>query len=179
MNIFGDTLILTARHDRPVGEQITVSLSRGEGKFKVSETGEGYLNSIGCDRTVRPETEPEPEDHLLGSMVLKGVPYGIKYQWQINLQMLTQQEAQAIEDIVAAQRSYGLTKLSDRIFVVAEPSPQTRRSSAPYANPSPSPGFVYYFAEFLVWLKITNRGVFDCETKEIDLIATEYDKPLP
>lgn len=178
MDGFGDTLILTYSHDLPIAQQIAVTLNRSDGKFKVTD-GEGYLNSLGIDRTIRPETEPEPEDHTLGSMLVRGVPYGLKYEWAIELQMLTQTEAQAIEDMVTAQQKTGkLIRLSDRVHHLAELAPRTRPISAAYTNPSPTPGFVYYYGDFLVWLRITNRGVFDCEIKELSLKAIEFDKPL-
>lgn len=178
MDGFGDTLILTYNHDLAVNQQIGVTLSRNAGKFKLTN-GEGYLSALGIDRAIRPETEPDATDHTLGSVEIRGVPYGIKYEWLIELQQLTGSEAQAIEDMVLAQKISGkLIKLSDRIHHMAEPTPRTRPISATYTNPSPSPGFVYYYGDFLVWLRITGRGVFDCETKELSLRAIEFDKPL-
>lgn len=179
MDSFGDTLILTYGWDLAINQQISLTLNRSDNKFKTTDSGEGYLNQLGFDRVFRPETEPEPEDHPLGSMLVKGVAYGLKNEFRAALQLLTQAEADAIKDMVTLQRSTGrLIRLSDRILPYAEPAPRTRPISLAYSNPHPNPGMVYYYADFLIWLRIANIQIFDCDRWEMDLVAIEYEKPL-
>jgi hypothetical protein len=179
MDDFGNTIILTANWDLPVAQQIQLTLNRSDNKFRASDGGDGYLSQLGYDRVRRPETEPEIEDHLLGSMLVRQVPYGAKWQMRGQLQLLKKAELQKAEDIVEVQNKGKLTLLRDQIIPFAEAAPRTRTIGATYNNPFPNPAMVYYYSDFLVWLTLSNRSLFDCENYEIDFLAVERDQPIP
>lgn len=173
MDKFGDELGLS------IGS-LSLTLRRSANKFRIEEGADGYLGVLGYDRVIRPETDVQTEDHTLGDLLIRQVAYGIKHEFGLRLGQLTHAEAQIIEDMVTMQRqTRQLTRLSDRILPYAEVAPRTRILGAPYVNPYSNPGMTYYYTDFLVWLRIESRGIFDCESREMDLMATEYGQPLP
>jgi hypothetical protein len=173
MDEFGDSITLTLN-------QISLTLRRSDNKFRLSEGGEGYLDQLGYDRVIRPETDVQTEDHTLGDLLVRQVAYGLKWEMPLRLGQLTRGEAQELEDMVTMQRqTRQLIRLSDRILPYAEVAPRSRILGAPYVNPYSNPGMTYYYTDFLVWMRIESRGIFDCESWEMDLVAIEYGQPLP
>jgi hypothetical protein len=169
---FGDSITLTLN-------ALSITLRRSDNKFRLSEGGDGYLDQLGYDRVIRPETDVQTEDHVMGDLLIRQVAYGIKHEFGLRLTQLTLAEAQTLEDMVVMQRkTKGLIRLSDRILPYAEVAPRTRVLGAVYANPHSNPGMAYYYTDFLVWLQIENRGIFDCQVREMDLVATEYGQPI-
>jgi hypothetical protein len=176
---FGDRLTLTFGYDLPIAQQITVALSRSANEFKVGLPGEGYLQRIGYDRVVRPETEPEIEDHILGDMLIKQVAYGLKYQCSSRLQLLTVNKANAITDMVTAQqKTKKLIKLDDEILYFREYGARSRYLHAPFVG-TQAPNLSTYYTSFLVWLKIDRIEGYSSRFWELDFTATERGKPLP
>jgi hypothetical protein len=176
---FGHQLTLTYGYDRPVNEQIAVSLSRNNHEFKLGIQGDGYLERLGYDRAVRAETEPQIEDHILGDLLVKQAAYGIKHEFGLRLQQLTDAKATAIEKMVLAQgRTRKLIKLDDEILAYRELAPRTRYQHAAIFGADNSGGFTTYYTSFLVWLKIARRVSFGNGRIEMDLAATERGQPL-
>lgn len=177
---FGTELTLTFNYDQPLAQQKSVSLSRLNNEFLLNSGGEGYLSEFGIDRIERDDTTPDPEDHVLGSMLVKGVAYGIKYRYKIALQQLTKTKYSDIQAIITAQHKTGkLIRLDDRILEFTEFGARTR-AIAPNANaPIISGGFVSYYASFLVWVPKIDRRLYEGDGRgQLEFEAIEYDKPL-
>jgi hypothetical protein len=177
---FGHQLTLTYGYDRPANEQIAVSLSRNNHEFKLGIQGEGYLERLGYDRAIRAETEPQIEDHILGDLLVKQVGYGIKHEFGMRLQQLTDVKAVAIEKMVLAQiKTRRLIKLDDKILPYRELTPRTRSLHADLIGADNSGGFTTYYSSFLVWMKIVRRVSFGDGRIEMDITASERGAPLP
>jgi hypothetical protein len=180
MDGFGHQFTLTYGYDRPSNEQIVVSLSRNNHEFKLGIQGEGYLERLGYDRAIRAETEPQIEDHILGDLLVKQVAYGIKHEFGMRLQQLTDAKATAIEKMVLAQiKTRRLIKLDDAILPYRELAPRTRHLHAAIVGADNSGSFTTYYSSFLVWIKIVRRVSFGNGRIEMDITATERGQPLP
>jgi len=177
---FGTTIDLTFNYDLSVGQQTTVSLSQLNNKFTLTTGDDGYLSQLGIYRVERANTVPEPDDHLLGSMLVKGVPYGVKYQYAIRLNQLSAAEFATIENMVAAQHKTGkLIRLDDKRLRFTEWGTRTRAIAPGTAAPVTTAGWVSYYASFLVWIPEFTRKLYEGDGRgRLEFTAIEYDRPL-
>lgn len=169
---FGSEITLTF-------ETKTVTLSRLQNKF-VHKSWDDQLSFLGIDRLERPETVPEVDDHVLGSMIVKGAAYGLKYGYTINFQKLTEVEYQAIQDMVlGSQKSGKLIRLDDKILPFTEYGGRTRAIAPGTATPVVVGNFTTYYASFNVWVPAFTERFWSREgVGRLSFTAQEYDKPL-
>lgn len=126
------------------------------------------------------ETVPEPEHHILGSMLLKGVAFGLKYEYKITLQKLTRVEYNDIKKMVKASQDTGrLLRLDDGILKFTEYGARTRAIAPGTPNPVADGNFITYYPSFKVWVPRFEQDFFvrDGEGR-LTFTALEYDAPL-
>lgn len=159
--------------------ELSVTLSRTNAKF-AHKQGDDLYSFLGIDREEQPETIPEPDHHLLGAMLVKGVAFGLKYQYQIALQKLTKTEYQTIQNMVwASHKSGKLLRLDDKILAFTEYGTRTRAIAPGTAAPVVVGNFTTYYASFKVWVpEFTQKYYAKDGEGRLEFTAVEYDKPL-
>jgi hypothetical protein len=178
---FGTDLTLTWNYDLSVGQQTSVNLSRLNNEFILNPGADGYLALLGINRDERKDTIPTSEDHLLGSMLVKGASFGVKYEYALNLGQLSKAKFDTIQDMITAQHKTGkLIRLDDKILKFTEYGAQTRAIAPGTAAAVTTAGWVSYYASFLVWFpEITSRVYQGDGRGRLEFTAIEYDAPLP
>jgi hypothetical protein len=181
-NMFGlgTDITLTWNYDLSVGSQTSVSLSHLNNEFVLNSGADGYLAQLGIDRVERDNTIPAPEDHPLGSLLIKGVAFGVKYQYALALGQLSDSKFNTIQNMVAAQHKTGkLIRLDDKILRFTEYGAQTRAIAPGTDAPVTTAGWVSYYASFLVWIPSFSRKLYQGNGRgRLEFTAIEYDAPL-
>ena len=170
---FGTSITLSFEGEK------SVTLSRLDGKF-IHKSGDDLYSFLGIDRKEQAQTVPEPEHHMLGSMLVKAVPYGLKYEYKITLQKLTKAEYKDIQDMVRASQNTGkLLRLDDRILEFTEYGGRTRAIAPNSPAPVVQGNWTTYHASFLVWVPEFTRKFYVRDGEgQLEFTAIEYDKPL-
>ena len=170
---FGTSITLSFEAER------TVTLSRTDGKF-AHKAGDDLYSFLGIDRVEQAETVPEPEHHTLGSMLVKGAAFGLKYEYKITLQKLTKTEYYTIQEMVRASHKSGkLLRLDDKILPFTEYGGRTRAIAPGTPAPTVSGNFTTYYPSMLVWVPGFTRKFYVRDGEgQLEFTAIEYDKPL-
>jgi hypothetical protein len=170
---FGTSITLSFEAEK------SVTLSRLNNKF-VHKAGDDLYGFLGIDRVEQAETVPELDHHMLGSVLVKGVAFGPKFEYKITLQKLTKTEYKDIQDMVwASHKSGKLLRLDDKILSFTEYGGRTRAIAPGTPVPVVSGNFSTYYASFKVWVPELTRKFYVRDGEgELEFTAVEYDKPL-
>jgi hypothetical protein len=156
----------------------SVTLSRLNNKF-VHKAGDDLYGFLGIDRKVQAETVAEMEHHMLGSVLVKGPAFGLKYQYRINLQRLTKAEYKDLKLMIQLSQAGKLLRLDDKILEFTEYQGRTRAIAPGTASPVIVGNFTSYYASFKIQVTDLTRDFYVRDGQgELEFTAVEYDKPL-
>lgn len=158
---------------------LNVSFTSLAGNFR-SEQGKERLLRHGFDCTIRDGTDSKAEPSMMGSPLIKQVPYGVKYEMKTRLQMLT--DLQCDTAIAIFQKSHkdgALVTLYNQRLVLKEPSPRTRAKVGTVTGAPAVPGMEYYFAQHRVWIESwTEPYRMAPNFNYLDFDAVEWGAPI-
>jgi hypothetical protein len=131
---------------------LDVTFSATVSNFR-AEQGSERISWHGYERTFQDATTAKAEAHLLGASLIKGVPYGPKYQMDARLHLLTDQQVETAIGIFHLSHKVGaLVTLHDQRIVTKEPTPRTRAKVGTVIGAPTVAGMEYYYAQYRVWV---------------------------
>lgn len=158
---------------------LDVTFTAGAENFRI-EAGTDNISQLGYDRTLQKSTDAQAEASLLGSPMIKGVPYGQKYEMSVRLRNLSDTQLETTMGIIERSHADGaLVTLYDQRQVTREPTPRTRAKVGTVVGAPTIAGMDFYYAQYRVWVTQwsepyrTDRGL-----SYLDFAAIEIGRPI-
>lgn len=158
---------------------LDVTFTTLAGNFR-SEGGRDRISRHGYDRAYQKDTTPKAEASLLGSPLIKGVPYGKKYEFGVRLQMLTNLQLDTTLAIFEMSSDAGeLITIYDQRLVTREPSPRTRAKVGTVLGAPTVAGMEYYYGQYRAWVTQWSEPYrMEPNLNYLDFAAIEIGPPI-